>query len=76
MDPDEARDAHLVWGPPSGEFDDLVRAAGMALMGLKWMAQFEPPKPKLPADSIAILLGYDKEPEFGGAPDRVKTYWG
>lgn len=73
MSPDEAiRDQQLTWGAPSGDHDDLVRAAALAMYGIEYLPQFEPPKEKYAPDSIAAFLGYDKPDED---EDANKSPW-
>lgn len=69
---EDARDSDLVWGAPSGENDDLVRALALANAGLEWLPRFEKPKPKLKPDSMGAVFKIDLEAEDEEERERGK----
>jgi hypothetical protein len=72
MSSEEATESrHLIWGPPPGEHDDLVRAAALGWAGIEWLPRFAPPKVELPPDSIGRLVGWDQL----GVTEEKKSIW-
>ena len=59
---DEAKDADLVMGAPSGEHDDLVRAAALSVAALKWLPAFDPPKETFAEGTYGAIASGHSQP--------------